>query len=165
MEWLDRFLRGRRELLDTPEPERAFAPDTSADTWQLASGGDNEQAVALIRSEGLSLMAAASGEVRPIDAFAGGVLLFATVWEPYSAKMIGSMRSRVEAGGVQPFGVVLFENTRDEIIATKSKAWYFPYAYVLAPKSEIMRTLFGRVPFKMHVGASGGIECFSEGKA
>src|SRR5438105_575045 len=109
MGWLDRFLRGPRELLDTAEPDRAFPPDPSADTWQLASGGNNDEAIALIRRDGLSLIAVASGEVRPLSAFAGGVLLFATAWEPYSAKTIGSMRGRVEAGEIKPFGVVLFE--------------------------------------------------------
>ncbi len=39
-----------------------------------------------------------------------------------------SMRGRVEAGEVKPFGVVLFENTREEV-ASKSEAWYFPHAY------------------------------------
>jgi hypothetical protein len=165
MGWLDRFLRGRRQLLDTAEPERAFAPDPFADTWQLASGGDNEQAIALIRRNGLSLVAAASGEVRPLSAFAGGVLLFATAWEPYSAKTIGSMRGRVEAGEVKPFGVVLFENTRDEVTANKAEAWYFPHAYVLAPASVALRPLVGRVPFQLFVGASGSVERVVEGKA
>jgi hypothetical protein len=165
MGWLDRFLKGRRELLDTAEPERAFAPDPAADTWQLAAGGTNDEVFAAIGRDGLSLVAVATGEVRPLSAFAGGVLLFGTVWEPYTAKTIGAMRAEVEAGRVGPFGVVLFESTRDEVAATKSEAWYFRHAYVLPPASEGLRPLIGRVPFRLFVGASGGVERVVEGKA
>jgi hypothetical protein len=165
MGWLDRFLRGRRELLDTAEPERAFAPDPTDDTWALAPGANNDEALQLIRRDGLSLTAVASGEVRPLSAFAGGLLLFATAWEPYSAKTIGSLRGRVEAGEVKPFGVVLFENTRDEVASTKSEAWYFSHTYVLAPASEALRPLVGRVPLQLFLGESGIIERVVEGKA
>ena len=165
MGWLDRFLKGRRELLDTNEPERAFAPDPIADTWQLAGRGANDEALAAIRRDGLSLVAVASREGRPLSAFAGGVLLFATAWEPYSARTIGAMRAEVEAGRVGPFGVVLFESTPDEVVSSKSEAWYFCHAHVLAPASEGLRPLVGRVPFRLFVGASGQVERVVEGKA
>src|SRR5262249_48559367 len=102
---------------------------------------------------------------RALSGFAGGVLLFGTVWEPYSAKTIGAMRARVEGGQADPFGVVFFENTREEIAADKSEVWYFSRAYVLAPQSEALRPMIGRVPFRVMVGASGAIETVIEGKA
>jgi hypothetical protein len=165
MGWLDRFLSGRRELLATSEPERAFAPDPSSDTWPLVVDGDNAQAIEAIRRDGLKLVAAASGEVRSISEFGGGVLLLATVWEPYSAVTIGALRGPVEAGEIRPFAVVFFENTRDEVVATKSDAWYFAHAFVLAPESGTIRSLIRRVPLRIFIGLSGEIECVVEGKA
>jgi hypothetical protein len=164
MGWLDRFLRGRRELLETAEPERAFAPDPAADTWPLVADGNNEDALALIRRDGLHLVSVRSGEARALPSFAGGILLFATTWEPYSATTLGSLRPEVEAGRVNPFGVVLFENTRDEVAASKAEAWYFAHAFVLAPPSEALRPLVARVPLRLFIGAAGALERVVEGK-
>lgn len=164
MGWLRRFLHGRRKLLETNEPERAFAPDPGADTFPLAAGKNNDEAFAFIRRQGLSLLGVASGEVRSLRHFAGGMLLFATQWEPYSAKTIGSLRSSVEAGQIAPLGIVLFEDSREDVASRKSESWYFSQTYVLAPQSAPLRPLVGRVPFRVFVGNAGVVERIVEGK-
>ena len=161
----DRFFRSREKLLDSDEPERAFAPDPSADVWQLATGGNNEKAYARIREQGLNLLRVSSGEAVTLSAFPFGVLLFATVWEPYSAKTIGAMKKAIDAGNVKPFAIVFFENGRQEIAESKQSSWYFLQAYVLAPESAGLRELIGRVPFHVFVEADGKAERIFEGKA
>ena len=159
----DWFFRGREKLLDSDEPERAFAPDPSADVWQLATGGTNEKAFARIHEQGVHLLRVSSGEAVSLSAFPTGVLLFATVWEPYSATTIGAMKKAIDAGHNKPCGIVFFENSRQEIAESKQSSWYFSQAYVLAPESASLRELIGRVPFHVFVGADGKAERIVEG--
>ena len=63
------------------------------------------------------------------------------------------------------FGVVFFENGREEIGSIKKDAWYFPHAFVLAPESTPVRSLIGRVPFTVRVASDGAVESIIEGKA
>jgi hypothetical protein len=162
---LDWFFRDREKLLDSDEPERAFAPDPQSDVWQLATGAANEGAFARIREQGVNLLRVSSGEAAKLAAFPAGVLLFATVWEPYSAKTIGAMKTAIDAGTVQPFAIVFFENSREEIVESKQSSWYYSQAYVLAPESADLRQLIGRVPFHVFVTADGKVERIVEGKA
>src|SRR5262245_6047590 len=152
-------------LLHSDEPERAFAPDPSADVWQLATRGTNEQAFAQIHERGVTLLRVSSEEAVTLSAFPSGVLIFATVWEPYSAKTIGAMKRTIDAGRVEPLAIVFFENSRQEIAESKQSSWYFSQAYVLAPESAGLRELIGRVPFHVFVGADGKAERIVEGKA
>jgi hypothetical protein len=161
----DWFFGGREKLLDSKEPERAFAPDPSADVWQLATGATNDKAFAQLQEQGVSLLRVNSGEAVSLSAFPSGVLLFATVWEPYSAKTIGAMKKAIDAGNGKPFGIVFFENSRQEVVETKQASWYFSQAYVLAPESASLRELIGRVPFHVFVSADGKVERIVEGKA
>jgi hypothetical protein len=165
MGWLDRWFRGRERHLESAEPERAFAPDPEANSWPLDSTRTNEEAYDFIRNGGVALVCAASGEVPDLRAFAGGVLLFATIWEPYSAKTIGVLKQRVDAGQVGKFGIVLFENTREEVTEGKRDAWYYPNAWTLAPDSAALKRLIARVPFHVFIGANGQVEKITEGKA
>lgn len=165
MGWFSRFFRSREKLLSSNEPERAFAPDPSADVWQLSTGTSNEQAFDLIRKHGVALLRVSTGESASLSTFASGALLFATVWEPYSAKTIGAMKKTIDAGQSKPFAIVFFENTRDEIAESKKSSWYYANAYVLAPETTALRTLIGRVPFQVHVGADGQVQSIVEGKA
>ena len=159
------WLRSREKLLDSTEPERAFAPDPESDVWQLETRATNEEACALIRERGVNLLRVSSGEAVTSSAFASGVLLFATVWEPYSAKTIGAMKKAIDAGNVQPFAIVFFENSREEIAESKQLSWYFSQACVLAPESGVLRELIGRVPFRVVIGVDGKVERIVEGTA
>jgi hypothetical protein len=161
----DWIFGGREKLLDSDEPERAFAPDPSADVWQLSSGTTNDKALAQIRERGVNLLRVSSGEAVTLSALPSGVLLFATMWEPYSAKTIGAMKKAVDAGNAKPFGIVFFENSRQEVAENKQASWYFSQAYVLAPESVSLRELIGRVPFHVFVGADGKVDRIVEGKA
>jgi hypothetical protein len=100
-----------------------------------------------------------------LTAFSSGVLLFANIWEPYSAKTIGALKQRMDAGRVSTFGIVFVENTREEGMDGKRKAWYFPNAWTLAPASAELKRLIARVPFHVFVGACGEFEQIAEGKA
>jgi hypothetical protein len=165
MGMIDWFLNRRRRFLATTEPERAFAPEPSSNTFAVAADGDNQGAFALLHKDGATLVSVASGEIRTLPSFAGGILLFATAWEPYSAKTIGSFRARVDSGQVNPFGIVFFENTREEIVERKSDSWYFAHIYVLAPPSAPLKQLIKQVPFQVTLNVRGAIEQIAEGKA
>jgi hypothetical protein len=164
MAWFD-WLRGRKKLLDSDEPERAFAPDPQSDVWQLATGATNDEAFARIRERGVDLLHVSSGEAVTLSAFPSGVLLFATVFEPYSAKTIGAMKKAIDAGSVRSFAIVFFENSRKEIEESKQSSWYYSQTFVLAPESAGLRELIGRVPFHVFVGPDGKLERIAEGKA
>jgi hypothetical protein len=164
MAWLDWLLRGRKKLLESPEPERAFAPDPQADYWPLASGSDNEAAYTQIRDQGICLVRVGSGQEVALTDFAPGALLFATMWEPYSAKTIGALKHAVDAGEWKKFGIVFFENTREEVIEAKQSSWYYPQTYILAAASFSLRGRIGRVPFRVFLNAGGQVERIAEGK-
>src|SRR5207244_659859 len=110
MGWLDWFFGSRESLLQSAEPERAFAPDPHADVWQLVTGATNEAAYTQIREHGVTLLRVRTGESVSLSTFASGVLLFATIWEPYSAKTIGATKNSIDAGKTKLFGIVFFEN-------------------------------------------------------
>jgi len=165
MGWLDRWFRGRERHLESAEPERAFAPEPEADVWPLDPSRSNDKAYDFIRKNGITLIRTTSGETAGLTAFSSGVLLFATIWEPYSAKTIGALKQSIDASRAGRFGIVLFENTREEIMDSKREAWYLPTAWTLAPASAELKRLIARVPFHVFVGASGEVEQITEGKA
>lgn len=165
MGWLDRMFQARKKLLETDEPERAFAPDPESDVWPLAVGATNENVFAQIRQQGVSLVRVPTGESVTLSEFAPGVLLFGTMWDTYSAKTIGGMKQSVDAGQVASFGVVFFENSRGDVAEVKRSSWYFPHALVLDQPSASLRAQIGRVPFRVFVGPSGQVERIQEGKA
>jgi hypothetical protein len=122
MGWFDWFFRGREKLLESEEPERAFAPDPESDVWQLATGGTNERAFTRIREQGVNLLCVSSRETAGLSAFPSGALLFATAWDPYSAKTIGAMKKAVDAETIQSFAIVFFENSREEVVELKQSS-------------------------------------------
>ena len=165
MGWFEGWFRGRERHLESAEPERAFAPNPEVDYWPLDPNKTNNEAYDSIRQHGVTLVRSNSGETATLSAFNGGVLLFATLWEPYSAKTIGALKQGIDGGRVDKFGVVLFENSREEIAQNKEESWYFPNAWSLAPSSGDLKPLICRVPFHVFVGPDGKVERIAEGKA
>ena len=163
MGWLDRWIRGRERYLQTDEPERAFAPDPESDFFPLYPVRTNDEAYDFIRTRGITLVRASSGETADLSAFSGGMLLFVTLWEPYSAKSIGALKGKLDAGQGGMFGVVAFEHTRDEVLES-SQSWFLPYAWTLAPESAELKPLIGRVPFTVFIGSDGQVSQITEGK-
>jgi hypothetical protein len=86
------------------------------------------------------------------------MLSLVTIWEPYSAKTIGSLRAPFENREIHPLGIVLFEHTREEVLAKKSMAWYFEIAYVLHAESLPFRDLVAEVPMHLLMGSGGVVE-------
>ncbi|MBK8067516.1 MAG: hypothetical protein IPK27_07755 [Rhodanobacteraceae bacterium] len=150
-------LERRLLLLASEGPERAFSPDPDSDSWKLHAGG-NGLAISFLKSRGLRLVHVVAGEAYSLVHFSGGMLSLVTTWEPYSAKTIGSLRVPFENREVLPLGMVLFEHTRDEVLARKSMAWYFEIAYVLDAESLPFRELVAEVPMHLLMGSAGAVE-------
>lgn len=165
MGWLDWLLGNHEKFLSTDEPERAFAPDPTLDYWPLADRPpSNEEAYELLRRNGVQLVHVETETSYSLADFPGGMLLFATFWETYSAKAIGNLARQFDQDGAANFGIVFFETDRDEVVEEKSDSWYFKRAFVLAPASQGVRELIGRVPFRIIVDPDAQITEFVEGK-
>jgi hypothetical protein len=164
MGWLDRLLHGRKQLLNSPEPERAFAPDPSADYWPLEPNRTNDEAYKFIREHGIALIQTSTGSSADLSEFKGGLLLFATRWEPYSARSMGALKQGVDARRIDKFGIVFFQDTWHEVTENKSDAWYFQNAWTLAEESAALGLLIARVPFQVFVGADANVTRIVEGK-
>jgi hypothetical protein len=164
MGWLDWFIGERKKLLDSDDPIRAFAPDPDRDYWPLAVDTDNEDAYAFIKEGPVHLVWAATGESTSLSAIAPARVVFATMWDTYSAQTIGTLKAAVDEKRAATFGIVLFENSRDEVVERKQEAWYFARTLVLAPSSEELRPLITRVPFQVLVDAAGRVERIIEGR-
>jgi hypothetical protein len=154
LNWLKRFLDSRRSYLEGPEPVRAFAPDPTLDCWPLSPEGTNDPVYDSIKTRGLELVSVDCGELVDLKAFGSGKLLFATTWETYSAQVIANLKRQVDSQTIGHFGIVFFEDTREQILVRKSKAWYFKSAYVLGPASAALREQVVHVPFLLTVDAS-----------
>lgn len=165
MGWFDRLFRSRERHLQSNEPERAFAPEPGANYWLLDSNKTNDEAYSFIRHCGVSLIRARSGETAELSDFRGGVLLFATTWEPYSAKTIGGLKQNIDRGQCSPLAIVFFENTNVEVVGAKKESWYFPNTWTLAASSAELKPLIARVPFQVVIGGDGEVERILEGMA
>ncbi len=162
--FVQRWLRGRKQLLNSTEAERAFAPDPNADFWPLDTNRTNEKAYDFIREGGIALVRASNGESADLLHFNSGLLHFATTWESYSAMTIGSLKRSVDGGRTAKFGIVLFEETREGVAQRKAEAWYYPNIWTLASASADLKPLIARVPFQIFIGADGKVEHIVEGK-
>jgi|GEM_PF-6908575 hypothetical protein len=165
MRWLDWLLGNREKFLSSDESERAFAPDPTLDYWPLADRPkSNDEAYELLRRDGVQLIHVETGTRKSLGDFPGGMLLIATVWEPYSAKAIGNLARQFDQDDTANFGIVYFEVDRDEALEEKNDSWYFKRLFVLAPASHAVRELIGRVPFRIIVDPDGQITEIVEGK-
>ncbi len=165
MGWLDWFTAERKKLIDSSDPVRAFAPDPNLNYWPLEVNADNEQAYARIKQASVDLIWAATGEPTQLSAIAPGRVLFATMWDTYSAQTIGALKQAVDDNRLSGFGIVLFENSREEVIERKHQAWYYARTLVLAPSALNLRPLIKRIPFQVVIGAAGRVDQIIEGKA
>src|SRR5262245_6914675 len=126
MGWLDWLLGNREKFLSSDESERAFAPDPTLDYWPLADRPkSNDEAYELLRRDGVQLIHVETGTRKSLGDLPGGMLLFATVWEPYSAKAIGNLARQFDQDDTAHFGIVYFEIDRDEVLEDKNDSWYF----------------------------------------
>jgi len=165
MGWLDWLLGNREQHLSSDESERAFAPDPTLDYWPLADRPKtNDDAYELLRRDGVTLVHVETGEESSLADFPGAILLFAAVWEPYSAKAIGNLARQFDEDDSANFGIVFFEVERDEVLEDKNDSWYFKKSFVLSQASQGIRELIGRVPFRVIVTPDGEIAEIAEGK-
>jgi hypothetical protein len=164
MGWLD-WLLGTRGQYASDQSERAFAPDAALDYWPLADRPhSNDKAYESLRRGGANLVHVETGNEKLLADFSGGLLLFATVWEPYSAKAIGNLCRQLDGDDSAVFGIVFFEVSRAEIREGKKNSWYFKKSYVLSSDSHKLRELIGRVPFRLFISPDGKICDTIEGK-
>ena len=76
---------------------------------------------------------------------------------------IGTIKRAFDVGESESFGIVFFEHLSEEVRSMKHSSWYWPYAYVLASESLVVRSMIRRTPFRIIVGRSGIIEDIIEG--
>ena len=165
MGWLDWLLGNREQYLTSDQSERAFAPDPTLDYWPLADRPkSNKEAYEFLHRDGVRLVHAETGDEKSLADFPGGLLLFATIWEPYSAKAIGNLARQFDEDESANFGIVFFEASRNELLDDKNDSWYFKRAFVLAHASSGLREMIGRVPFRVVVTPDSEIAEIAEGK-
>ena len=87
-------------------------------------------------------------------------LILLTVWDPYSAAVIGRAKPLIESGTQIYF--VFFEEDRDAILESKRDRWWLPYASVLGEDSLDVRGLVAEVPVRATVEA-GAVGAFETG--
>ncbi len=157
MSFFDKLLRKNKKYLKTEEHFRAFSPDPDADYYQLSNNKDNSEAISYLKGAPINLQHVSTGQTVTLSNLTQSNIIFLTIWEPYSALSIGSIKRKIDASEISNCVFVLFEEDIDSIKGSKSKAWYFELSYVLHPDSKQLIEHIGRVPLIITTDKDGNI--------
>jgi hypothetical protein len=150
------FLSRREQLLNSANPELAFASDPARGA-QALPGKSNEAAYGLLR-QGAFLRRLHDGAEVAAAAFER--LLFVEAWDVLSATAQGSHRKPFEEGLLGSFGIV-FVSTTPQRAARAKPEWYWRVAFELV-EGHPLRDAISVIPFMAVRGADGTLT-FHEG--
>lgn len=164
MNILKRFLSGRRDLINSSDPIRAFAVNPDKAFHQLHGDEGNVKARALLLHS-VEFQPLAGGSPRPLASLASGLLLFVVSWEPYCAESIGGLFGRRKRDPAIRIAIVFLDDEPLPGFAdSKRSSWYFPDAYVPIAGSRALTSAIQRVPWLVELDASMNIVREIEGR-